>query len=189
MAVGDLLLGAEDGQRRYSPYDLSLYADWASEDPPPSESLIRTATPAQYVERRILARLLNPTLELLMPVLAIVKHTDVELLRSVAGTIDDVTFGAAIERLRQQEWSSERTVLRGGHPRSVYSVDERIRTRLAAYYLERLDPGLIAAAAHYLEQQTLTADISELDWSYVDAAIRALDFDPARAARWWLALR
>lgn len=181
---------APAAEQRCNPYDLKLYAEWASEDPPPDARTIATSTAAQYVEFRILRRLRHPELERLLPVIAILGHIDDDTLRQLT-KLDEDAFEHLQITLRQQEWTSVRLIadVEEGEPRHVYTVDPGLRTRLRSYAWEKPAQWreVLARACRYLMKNTLTQDLSKLDWTDFDATLNALDVAgrPERLARWW----
>ena len=169
-------------QERFNPYDLKLYADWAKEDPPPDPATIRNSTVAQYVEFRILQRLGYEPLERVMPALALLKHMDRELLQRI-GDFDDAASEQVFEQLQDQEWIESLAV----GTRRVLAVKEGLRRRLWHYFSEGegIPQDMLERATDHLEHQTLHEDLSSLDWTDFDAALRALEIQPERAASWW----
>lgn len=175
---------------RCNPYDLKLYAEWACEEPRPSANTIALSTAAQYVEFRILRRLHHPELERLLPVIAMLGHIDDDALRSLTN-IDATSFERLQLTLRQQEWTHVRLIADPdeAEPRHVYSVDPGLRERLQSYASEHQAHWhqLARQAARYLVKNTLTQDLSKLDWTDFEATLNALDATsaPEHLARWW----
>ncbi len=175
-----------DDKDRCNPYELKLYADWAKEDPPPTADTIRHSSQAKYVELRIIQRLQDKRIEKLLPAVALLGHFDRATLQACcdlrASDLDE-----ALEKLQQEDWIAQRLVTDGQQTQVVCDVEPRMRARLATYYTERgsdLSQLRQRAAAH-LEEVTLHGDLQALDWATFDAALRALEADPPRAARWW----
>jgi hypothetical protein len=172
---------------RANPYDLWLLADWATGDPPPSAETIARSSSAQYVELRILKRLEQlPDLERALPVIALVKHVDRELLTVILGEGADSEL--VFDRLCEQEWAARRQVSGpDGKPRDVAVIDEGLRRRLWRYYedLNRFDALVVERVGDHLAALTLERDLSELDWPLFDATLRALERRPVKAAEWW----
>jgi hypothetical protein len=180
---------AETDAWRCNPYDLRLYAEWATDDPPPTAATLRTAGPLQYVETRIIRRLKPRELVELLPAVALLGHIDRDLIERITG----VERGAADElyaQLRRQEWIQSRRAAvdaPGGETR-VLDIDPPMRRRLLIYYRTRPAnlQALAERAATALVARTLEADLAGLDWSIVDATLRTLEYlSPERATAWW----
>jgi hypothetical protein len=179
-----------DLQQRCNPFDLRLYADWAKEDPRPTEEQIRSATGAEYVEMRILRRLDElPSLRAILPVLAQIRFADAGLIGALVPDARDAEL--TFETLRQQEWVEERRVHGPDDAaQQVLCLEERLRQRLRAYFRVKseIDRRLLEIARDYLRQRTLAGSLDELDWTVFSAAARTFVYDVEGAMHWWLAV-
>jgi len=165
---------------RYNPFELDRFASWVRDDPKMRPEEIRDASPAEYVEKRILGRLKYPPLRDLIPVVALLGRFDRDLLQSATNS---ASFPQAFEELRNQEWIE----LKG----PFLEVKPGLRKDLEAYYRQPEKAGLLAGprrrAADYLER--FTADDGawdRLNVRHLDVTLRLLEeLDPGRAADWW----
>jgi len=177
--------------QRCNPYDLRLYAEWAKDEPPPEADEILHASGARYVELRIINRLDSQAVEAVLPAVALLGHFDLECLQKIYPDKSAEVIDEAFERLQVEEWINQRTAPGpdGRTSRLILDVETGLRERLLTYFrqqsssLERVQ----RRAADHMEELTLRRDLTELDWSYFDAALRVLEADPdrLRAARWW----
>lgn len=179
-------------ETRFNPYELTLYAGWAKETPPPKPEVIEKATGAQYIELRIIRRLKDKTLESLLPAVALLGQFDEKMLRAMADIDEDEkAFNVAYAKLNSLEWINQRRIILEGETqaRTVFYVEPTLRQRLFAYFRVRSDQfeHVRRRAASYLKQITLHEDLSQLDWSYFDSAIRIWELEPDMelAAEWW----
>jgi hypothetical protein len=187
LRLGDERAARDGNQPRCNPFELKLYADWAKEDPRPAPEDLRKANNTQYVEQRIMRRLGFDPPEAVLQAIALLGHFDEQTLRSIAG---GENFETVFERLQQQEWIDQRlvTVEEGKSTRIVLSVERGIRHRLLSYFRGHNGLSEISKrAADYLEEITTQTDLSQLDWSHFDGALRVLELDPRpeRAEEWW----
>ncbi len=172
---------------RYHPFDLRFFGGWALDDPNLEKETIESATNAQYIEMRIIGRLRDPALERALPLIAVSHHADFEAFSTMLAAGDDAQ--AAFLRLRQQDWTGEHRVTSGDGKQSRVVVDAEagICSRLIDYYQSK-GVSLSAVrekAAEHLIRRTLEDDLSTLDWSLFDAALRVLRDDRDRAVEWW----
>lgn len=177
---------------RLNPYELKRYADWAAEKPHPSAQTIASSTNSNYVEFRIVRRLRDAELERLLPAIAVLGHVDDITLAALADIgPSDSRFERLERALRQQEWTSVRSVLgeTGVESRRVYSVEPGLRHRLLEYAVPtRAEwmPLIDRALAQKIET-TLQRSLRELDWTDFDATLNLFDAleRPELAAQWW----
>ncbi|HEY1295287.1 MAG TPA: ATP-binding protein [Chloroflexota bacterium] len=172
-----------------NPYELRMYADWAADEPPPTQEDILESTNDRYVELRIIRRLGDTPLHQLLPFIALVGHIDQPLLRAATG-LDEASAAHLFAELGRQEWVTQRyTSTTGDHTQTVLDVQNGVRAQLADYYRHRsitMEPARGRAADH-LETHTLHTDLSTLDWATIEVAVRCLeaDPDPTRVHAWW----
>jgi hypothetical protein len=176
---------ARDGEHRYNPFDLNLYASWAREDPYLRAETIAQGTTDPYIAVRIVRRLGRTDLDRLLPAVALLGRFDRSMLRGELPGSDE-NFENAYYDLSSQEWidyqpdpSLNTTFL---------EVDRNLRPRLLSYYRgdpdrsfllrearDRLGPAL----ARLVEDRPL----NEIGVDLADAAMRLLP--PVGAARLW----
>lgn len=174
-------VAADASPQGLSPFDLSLLAQWARDDPTLDAAAIRAIDHDRYVEHRILARLGDADLEAVLPVVV------------ALGRFDDATLGAVTDRdgsaldeltaaVGRQEWITT-------EPGGIRAVDVHLQGRLAAY-LERhrraaWDAARSRAAAH-LRAHCQQAPRSAVTVEHVAGAIRLTDpADPGKLSDWW----
>jgi hypothetical protein len=192
----------ESNTKRYNPYELKLFGDWALEDPPPPPSLIADCSHDFYIEHRIIRRLRFPQLERLLPVLAAVGHFDGTLLRVLSNALTE-EVDVLCSELRQQEWinvrflanpdihqspSAPATTAEMYDCRIIYSLEPRMRRRFLQYFSNETVQNKedVETAVRHLMTATLRRDLGSLDWTHFDAVIALLKDQPVRAAEWWL---
>lgn len=170
----------KSADRPLSPFDLSMLARWAVDDPSFGVDEIRKSDDDRWVEHRILARLNSARLDAVLPVVVSLERFDVTTLGMVTGTdgaaLDDLAL--AISR---QEWVS---VEAGG----VYTVDANFGARLGSYYQKRSRAGwesdrrrAAAALRAHCEGERRTGVTVE----HVAAAIRLSDPADVDLEAWW----
>jgi hypothetical protein len=171
---------------RCNPYLLRLYMDWALEDPAPKPEILASGGADNYVELRIIQRLNDATVKNLLPLVALLGHVDLPTLRTASGLDEDEAqqvFGA----LQDNEWMGMHRSGVDDKQREILDLVPNVRDALVAYFDAQDEPSLSlrARAADTLEAFTLHSDLGVLEWSDFDAALRAMDYDPARGAGWW----
>jgi hypothetical protein len=164
-----------------SPFDLSLLAHWARDDPSLDAAAILAIDDDRYVEHRILGRLGAPDLEAVLPVVIALGRFDQATFGAITSTV-----GADLDRLAaglaRQEWITT-------EPGGVLAVDPHLRDRLDAY-LERhrhaaWDAARTRAAAH-LRAYCESAPRSAVSVEHVTGAIRLTDVSgDVDLERWW----
>jgi hypothetical protein len=178
---------APDDGRRFNPYDVDMYADWASSveavNPLTPERLAR-AGPHFYIEERI-ARRLTDDMSRLLPALTLLGRFDRQLLEGlVAGS---PRAAALIVEITEQEWVRPDRSAAG----DKWFIDEGLRARLRRYFEEQR-PGALDAGrrllADVLPHLTLTRPFAQLAERYFVATFDALADHPEQAAAWWLAV-
>lgn len=118
--------GAGDDERRYSPFDLRLYADLVADEPALDAADLAGVDGDPYVELRIVRRV--GALEELLPAVALLGRFDRDMLAAVAGAGVDRVFA----ELGAQEWIAAYSDEAGGS--GFLEVREPLQERLRAYY-------------------------------------------------------
>lgn len=170
---------------RYSPFELALYAAWATEQPPPSPELVAETTLDQYVRTRIVGRIENRELAALLPAITWLGLFDEKALASLADLPEGCDrLKELFDELQALEWVETGTG-------AGFLVQPGMRKRLLDYYAEHdssaYDSGR-TAAADYLEKLLPALHVREMSVVHLEAAIEALQPEPARAAAWWQTL-
>lgn len=166
---------------RFSPFELSGWAALArrreGEHLTPDD--IVSADSDRYVELRIIRRIRYEPLKLALPALGLLGRCDPALLRAALPELPD--FDRMFRELRRQEWISRRGT-------DFYEMDEGLSRRLLAHF-ERVQPDEVdrcyCRIAEYLEDRTINDPLSGLLPFHFDTAMRVLQREPRRAARWW----
>jgi len=176
---------AGDAERRYNPFDLNLYANWAREDPSLRAETIAEGTTDPYIAFRIVRRLGRTELDRLLPAVTLLGRFDRSMIRGELSGSDE-KFENAYSDLSSQEWidyqpdpSLNTTFL---------EVDRNLRPRLLSYYQGDPDQSLRLREAQDRLGPALAAlvrdrPLSEIGVDLADAAMRLLP--PAGAARLW----
>lgn len=154
-------------QKRYNPFDLGLYADWAREDRKLTVERIRSGTTDPYVELRIIGRLGLPKLQALLPAIVLLRRFERSWL-----DLDDPLY----QELCSQEWID---IQHDEALKTVFlEIDGHLYPRLQDYYRDSQRRGVLAAAAPKLAERlyTMVQDLrlSQLSISHIDAALRLL---------------
>lgn len=173
----------------YNPFDLALYAFWmkeaSEEHQAGSEAALveelRSIRGDRYAEMRIVRR--NPALAPLLPAVSLLGRFEQETLR--AGVLPGTEAVDGLWReLTQQEWLDRQQA-------DFYEVKRGLQARLLAYY-QQAEPALLertrGALFAHLEALTLERELSTLDISHFDTALRLCAREPERGARWWRAV-
>jgi hypothetical protein len=172
--------------RRFNPYLLSYYGKWASADPDEAAKLIPISSGKRYIELRVVQRIRFAALTQALPIIAAAKHVDEPFIREVTG-LPEADIATLIAELSDSEWTLVRYLPGSeGKSRRIISLKSGIQRDLAAYY-EGPRAGRqreLARAAAYMRELTLHGDLSELDWTYFDAALR-LTTGSAEDLCWW----
>lgn len=160
---------------RCNPYELRFFAEWACDEPPPQPADIEHAGGERYVKLRILERLKSPRVADILPVLALAKHLDEELLRQLSG-LDGSAFTEFLEDLQEQEWIERRAASSQEGFRNILAVEEGLRLRLQSYYVGH--PSNLEdqrrRAVEIFRRRTLEDDPAHLDVTDLDAAVRVM---------------
>jgi AAA ATPase-like protein len=163
-----------------SPFDLSLFASWARDDPSLDATAILAIDDDRYVEHRILGRLGTPDVEAVLPVVVALGRFDQATIGAITSTA-----GADLDRLAavlaRQEWI---TTEAGG----VLAVDSHLRKRLADYLERHRHVAWDAArtrAAAYLRAYCESAPRTAVTVEHVAGAIRLTDSAGDDLDHWW----
>jgi hypothetical protein len=169
--------------KRYSPFELKLYAEWVKDDAGEATASILAGDPHRYIEMRIAGRIDHPGLRRLLPAVGLLGRFDYDTLRATT-EMDDATFHVVIEELADQEWVERQA-------NEFLAVDRGLRPKLLAYCRSR-DPSAVEnarrAAGEHLRKATLERDLRELDLSHFEACLRLLGVDLVAATDWWRAV-
>ncbi len=168
-------------ERRYLPFDLALYADWALADSSLTAEVIRRGEVDPYIDRRIVGRIKSAGTQSLLPALALLRRADAALLERVfRGSPED--FRPAFETLADQEWI--RRQVKPESPSVVeLQVEPRLRERLLTYYQNASRVIALNNARDLLieelQDRLTRRDLSRLPPLLIDDAVQLLDDDTA----------
>jgi hypothetical protein len=184
-ATARFLPSDRDDSPRYNPYDIDMYAEWATSAEarePLTPERLEKAGPHFYIEERIANRL-GTDLRRLLPALALLGRFDRQLLEKLVAWS---TRGAAlIVEITEQEWIRPDRSAAG----DKWLIDEGLRNRVLRYFYEKRDADLDAGRrllAAVLPELTLERPFTELNERYFAATFEALRDQPERAAEWWM---
>ena len=177
------------GERRYNPFDLTLYADWLREEPELAQEVVASGDDDPYVERRIRARL-KPSVEPLLPAVAILGRFD---RRMLAPLLDDdaQTAEQQFRELAEQEWMDYQrdealeTTFLSVNPNLLARLRrfyQRDRARRATWDRIRTSLGPHVAALIRGDDRR-EVSLQRLGTDHLEAALRLLD--APEAARLW----
>ncbi len=162
---------------RVSPFDLTLYAAWADEDPELDVAQVSRGSDA-YVEGRIIERLDDPLVVRALPVLAAAGRCRVATIAALLDCDPDVLG----RRLAEQEWIDA-----DGDPVTHVAARPTLARRLRGYFEsdERRAEfaARTAALASALLDRARQASLAEIDVDELLAALRLAE--PAAAAALW----
>lgn len=170
---------AHDGESRYNPFDLSLYADWIREDPKVSPKVISSGETDPYVEVRILKRITDDVLSKILPAAVLLRRFDIDMLRDVVPD-GDRALRRVYRDLGAQEWID--------YQQDALQVDVNLLPRLERYYrhkdrrylLDRAQEALRPSLTGLLNKTIEATDpFLLLTVTNLDAVLRLV---PARAA-------
>ncbi len=166
--------------RRYSPFDLALYAALVRTYPDITADILRNAGVSHYVQLRVVSGLTADMREQVLPAVAILGRFDRPTLSAAIGAAigDDLWREVA-----SQEWID-------GQQSNFLAVDAILLPRLRAYYRSVHSGDLIPPArrlADYLVELSTTEPFDKLALSHFDGAFRALQIkgDFEEATTWW----
>ena len=167
---------------RYTPFELSLYATWISQTKGLTPDEVRNTNLDQYVRTRIVGRIDNRELASLLPVIASMRVVDEQALAHFTGAAaSDARVASLLTELRSQEWAESTFG-------TAFVMQGAIRRRLLDYYGAH-EPVAYHdarnAAADYLEHSLAQQPLREIRVDHLEAALEALQPEPARAAKWW----
>ncbi len=173
----------------YSPFDLSLYADWYLEDASLAVETIASQRLNPYIEVRILQRLArgHASVLSLLPGLVLLRRLNKPRLGEISGA-----SGPALDNLYHElcqiEWMDYQPPSEG--TMATLEVDRHLRARLEAFYgapeqteLRRRAMDQLAA---WLRPKVAGLKLRDLDKDLLSAAVRLLP--AAEAAKFWATL-
>jgi WD40 repeat protein len=170
-------------ERRHNPFVMSLFADWAHEDPTLTAEQVSSGESDAYVETRIVGRLREHDVRSLLPAVTLLRRFDRTMLRP-AFDGDDDAFEAAYRAIGNMEWldyqpdEALRTTFLNIHPGLLGRLEAFYRHDRRRQQLDTARERLGAGLARLLGRPP-----GQLGVDYVDAALRLL---PAgQAARLW----
>lgn len=174
-----------DVDERFNPYDVSMYASWATstrQDEPLSPEQLERAGPHFYIEERI-ARRLAPDVWRVLPALTLLGRFDRRLLDTLVAASGG---GAGLaDEMVDQEWIRPDRGAAG----DTWVMEGSLHERLLRYLIE-IRPADVAAGrrllAGILPALTLARPFAELNERYFAATLDALGDRPDEAAEWWL---
>jgi hypothetical protein len=184
-----ILSGATPVRResRYNPYLLTYFGRFAAEEPEAARAIPAGSWEQRYIELRVLQRIRFEPLTKALPTIAAARHVDAAYLRAVTG-LNAADVDLLLEELSDSEWTDVRYVAarEGSEARRVISIKKGIQRDLIAYYADRPSAETRAneRGAEHLRRLTLEADLSDLDWTYFDAALWMLGRREESLA-WW----
>ena len=145
-----------DEALRYNPFDLSLYADWVTEDPKVTAATLGSGETDPYVEMRIIQRIADDDLRNAIPYAVQLRRFDMDMLQPAARTGGDELV-RLFRDLGGQEWME--------YQQDALQVDPEFLQRLRNYYEDpsrrslldqaraRLAPTLISLVRKFLDAQ------------------------------------
>ncbi len=176
-------VSSDPADKQYYPYDIDLYASWATGPGGLDPQKIKAEGSHYYVKDRIVDRvsfILRPWL----PDLALLGRFDRSLLEKLTG-IFGPDFDDLWNYIVQQEWTEAD---RNAHRDAVWGIEPHLRERLLSYYRDRDFNSLknsLERTADLLQDITLTRPFSELTPAYFEACFEVTAKEPGRAAEWW----
>jgi hypothetical protein len=174
----------------YNPFDVNLYAGWAAGDNALTRDKLAKAGKHHYVRERVVARL-RDDVRRWVPHLTLLGRFDEDL---VAGLSSGGGGSSVWTELRQQEWidpdrnAPVQSPTMAQAPVAFWSVDEQMRRKLRALYIDEMPAAWSDASRHVgelLRHLTLSRDWPALTPSYFHTAAEALKGDREAAAIWW----
>ena len=168
---------------RYNPFDLSLYRSWWDVDKTLSAARLHAAGPDAYVEVRIVGRLRDPALVVVLPAVALLGRFDEEMLAPACTEIP-LSVGEIMQRLAEQEWiDSDEDMLTD---RRLLQIEEPLQPRLLKWAQAPERRSLLDHARSQLLQPLRTTlasqPLRELGVRHVLAALRLC---PGGSATTW----
>lgn len=168
---------------RYTPFELDMFARWATCEPDLTEREINAGA-NHYVRERIIKRADHRVRDVL-PVVTLLGRFDEALIRRLVeeqGGDADIVFP---ELIQSELLDVDRNASESG---TVWVMDGIMRKRLRKFYDEEKPQELVAATrtlARVMYDHTLARGWEELSPAYFVTAFDVLVPDRARAARWW----
>jgi len=131
---------------RYSPFSLSLYAQWYVDDQKLTAERIQSSEVDPYVELRIVRRISQEQVRRLLPAVVLLRRFTADML-ALAFTGDPTDYPAVFGALSDNEWLDYR---RDPETNTVWlEVDANLYPQLRAYF-EKSDPGALAEVRRLL---------------------------------------
>lgn len=173
---------------RYNPFNLSLYADWALEDPKLDAETIRRGGTEPYVEIRVIRHLRQREVLTVLPALLLLRRVEKIWLAEIFGFSGE-TLDNLYRELCQTEWMDYQP--REDGTGAWLEVDRNLRPRME-HYFEQPDrvPQMAAArgrVAEWLARRVGDGPITtKPDEGLLSVAMRLLP--AAQAAAYWARL-
>ena len=166
----------------YSPFDLSLYASWLTEDPSLGPDQIASTDGDPYVEVRIVQRLQPVQLRAALPAIVALGRIDEQTLaEALPANLPAESVSDLYRALADHEWMEQQ---RDPHTGQLFlEVEPHLLPRLRKYYAHELRAPAADAARRRivpgLERTIRASSLGELSVHQIDAAMGLL---PAQAA-------
>jgi hypothetical protein len=169
--------------RRYSPFALTLYAQWYQDEPGLTAATIQSGQVDAYVEMRIINRINQEDVRELLPAAVLLRRFDARMLRpAFAGS--RTAFAEAFRSLSDQEWMDY--YREPDSDKVLLEVDPNLYGRLLDYY-RKTEPAKLAVAeerlAPELARRVRETPLGELSVECINAALTLLP-DREAALRW-----
>lgn len=170
------------GDLLYSPFDLSLYASWLTDDPSLGPDQIRSTDGDPYVEVRIVQRMMPTHLRAALPAIVALGRIDEQTLaEALPGELTPDAVSDLYRALADHEWMEQQRDPQTGQ--LFLEVEPHLVPRLRKYYAHELRAPAAEAARRRivpgLERTIRAASLGDLSVHQIDAALGLL---PAAAA-------
>jgi hypothetical protein len=167
----------------YYPYDLDLFASWASSPKGLDIEKLRAAGAHYYVKDRIVDPI-GPVLRPWLADLVLLGRFDQRMIQELT-RLSDRLIGNFWKAIVDEEWTE---IDRTAQTEEVWAVEPHLRDRMLAYYRDEDAASLgiaTARVATLLPRITLERPFAELSPAYFDACLKVLSTTPADATAWW----
>jgi hypothetical protein len=174
---------AVDSGLLYYPYDLNLFAVWASSKEGLDVENLKSAGAHYYVRERIVDRI-GPILRPWLADLVLLGRFDRGLIKDLTGSSEQ-HIANLWKAIVYQEWTE---LDRTAQTDEVWSMDPHLRDRLLAYYRDEDRLSLESSRSRVsalLSRITLERDFKDLSPAHFTACVQALVPEPSKAATWW----
>lgn len=174
---------ASGPEPRFNPFELDMFARWATCEPDLTEREINAGA-NHYVRERIIKRA-DHRVRAVLPGVTLLGRFDEALIRRFIeeqGRNPDVVFPELIE---SEILDVDRNASESG---TVWVMDAIMRKRLRKFYDEEAPAELVAATqtlARIMYDLTLERGWEDLSTAYFATTLEVLMHDEPRAARWW----